>query len=50
MQLKFFNWEAQDSGRPWEKGSEQDKNGPSLLPVYLTLSERKLSLKMILGG
>lgn len=48
MQLKLFNWEAQDSGRPRTKGSEQDRNGPWPHPVYLTLSERKLSLKMIM--
>ena len=28
MQLKFFNWEAQDSGQLKENGSEQDRNGP----------------------
>lgn len=28
MQLKFFNWEAQDSDRIKENGSEQDRIGP----------------------
>lgn len=28
MQLKHFDWAAQDSARPWKNGSKQDWNGP----------------------